>query len=219
MDALDRLAEPAEELLAKVDDALARFGAPNDHPVWPLLRQLRALPGDAVRAVAGLHPAPAAEAVPLLVALAAQYAQASLALPGGRPPDWRGPAAEAFAGHWTVLCDHVEHGLAERLTDTAAFAIAAGAWASQTRLAVASTLAAVLGSAEAVTVGCGADPAQLAHAAAEIAARVLSTVAEAYAEADRLLSTCSGRLGELPFTPAPAPTSSAPQIGSIDIPL
>ena len=91
MDALDRLAAPARELLSRVDGMLTRIGAPEDHPLWPLVRRLRVLPGDAVAALAAVEPAPLSAAGPALRTLSGQYAQ-----PRATPPDWAGPAAEAF---------------------------------------------------------------------------------------------------------------------------
>jgi hypothetical protein len=79
MDALDLLAGPAGELLTRVDGALARSGAPDAHPIWPLLRRVGALPGAAVGAVAELRPAPLAAAAPSLRTLAQGYAEASAA--------------------------------------------------------------------------------------------------------------------------------------------
>jgi hypothetical protein len=213
MDALDQLVGPAQDLLSEVDATLTRAGAPDDHPVWPLLRRLRALPGEAVDAVAALSPAPLAAAGPALRTLAGQYAQ-----PRATPPDWRGPAAEAFTARWATLSAHVEHGLAERLADTAFFSDAVADWVSRTRLALARTLAVVLTSAEAVTMGYGPEPAQVVRAAADIAARVLAPIADAYAQADALLATWSGRLDELPFTP-PSPVPPAPPgTRSVDVP-
>ena len=129
MDALDRLAGPAHDLLSRVDDMLTRAGAPDDHPLWPLLRRLRVLPGDAVAAVAALHPAPLAATGSALRTLSSQYAQR----PVRRDLDaWQGPAAEAFAARWTTLSVYVEQGLAGRMADTAAYAEAVADWAGRT---------------------------------------------------------------------------------------
>jgi hypothetical protein len=216
MDAFDRLAGPADELLSRVDAILIRSGAPGDHPLWPLQRRLRALPGDALTTVAALAPAPLSAAGSAMRALSGQYAQL-----GGTPPEWRGPAAETFNAGWASLSAHVEHGLAGRLADTAAYAKALADWVSRTRRAVARTLAVVLGSAEAVAVavGSGAEPVEVVRAAADIAARVLGTVADAYADADQMMAAWSGRLDELPFTPPTAVPTSFPGTGSLDVPL
>jgi hypothetical protein len=55
MDPFDRLAGPAGDLRRRVGESLAAGGAPEGHPIWPLLRRLRALPGEAL---AALRPAP-----------------------------------------------------------------------------------------------------------------------------------------------------------------
>ena len=212
MDALDRLAGPALELLSRVDATLTRSGAPDGHPLWPLLRRLRVLPGDAVAAVAALRPAPLAAAGPALRALSGQYAQ-----PHATPPDWQGPAAAAFTARWTTLSGYVGDGLAERLADTASYAQAVADWVGRTRLAVARTVATAMASEQALTLGTDAEPGEAVRAAADIAARVLGTVADAYAQADMLLEAWSGRLGELPFTPPPAAPAGHP--GSVDVTL
>ena len=46
MDLLDRVYPVAARLLDQVDASLAAAGAPADHPIWPLLRQLGALGRD-----------------------------------------------------------------------------------------------------------------------------------------------------------------------------
>jgi hypothetical protein len=213
VDALDRLAGPARDLLSRVDETLARAGAPPDHPLWPLLRRLGVLPGDAVAAVATLRPAPLAGAGPVLRTLSSQYAQ-----PRGMPPDWQGPAAEVFTAGWTNLSGYVEVGLAGRLAETASCAEAVVDWVGRTRLAVARVLAAVMTSAEAVTMGSGDEPTQVVRAAADIAARVLGVVADAYAQGDALLVAWSGRLGELPFTPPPVVPVASGEAGTLDVP-
>ena len=191
-DFLDRLAEPAEDLLSKVDAVLVRVGAPADHPLVPLLRHLGALPGEAVAAVTTLGVQPLSATGPALRNISHSYARVRVTA-----PDWHGRAADAFTNHLTALSAHVEHNLSGRLAGTACFADAVADWAGRTRRAVAGTLATVLASAEAVTVVCGAEPDQLARAAADIAARVLGTVADAYAEGEALLVAWSGKLDEL----------------------
>jgi hypothetical protein len=216
MDALDRLAGPAHDLLSRVDGMLAWAGAPDDHPLWPLLRRLRVLPGDAVAAVAALHAAPLAAAGSALRTLSNQYAQPAATPSVSRGmAAWQGPAADAFSARWTTLSAYVEQGLAGRMADTAGYAEAVADWVSRTRLAVARTLAAIMTSAEAVTLRTGAEPGQVVRAAADIAARVLGAVADGYAQADLLLETWAGRLGELDFTPA----SAAAVSGALDVPL
>ncbi|MDG4763407.1 hypothetical protein O7632_04680 [Solwaraspora sp. WMMD406] len=94
MDALDRVAGPALDLLTKVDDALAHWGAPPHHRVWPLMRQVRALPGEAVAAFVETRPDPTGAAASALRARLPGYADAAEALTAR--PDWTGAAAAAY---------------------------------------------------------------------------------------------------------------------------
>lgn len=203
MDALDQLAGPAAGLLNQVDDLLARAGAPAHHPIWPLLRRLRTLPGEAVGAVAALQRAPLAAAGPSLGALAREYEDARADLADGG--SWEGVGAEAFAAHRASLAAYLADGpesMTGRLAATASYADALAEWVTHTRAALAESLADVLGSVEAVAVvtGAGSDPQPTAaQAAAEIGARVLGTVAEAYDEAETLLHRWAPRLAELPY--------------------
>lgn len=205
MDALDRIVGAGLDLLSRVDSVLARFGAPEHHPVWPLLRRLGVLPGDAVGAVAALRPASLAGVGPDLRLLSREYAE----LPILRRLEWQGQAADAFGARWTAFSAHLTgetDSLASRLIDTARYAEAVADWADRTRLAVARTLAAVLTSAEAVTVITGTDLVPLA--AADIAARVLGAVADAYDEAEELLAGWPGLLDELTVEPPGPPIST-----------
>lgn len=108
MDPLDQLLEPASDLLARVDEALVRVGAPQEHPVWPLLRRIRALPGTAVRAVSALRPGSLATAGRLLLPLAEAYGDAGAV--AGTPPSWSGAAAGAYARHAAALAGHLSGG-------------------------------------------------------------------------------------------------------------
>jgi hypothetical protein len=224
MDALERLAGPASDLLALVDRALARSGAPDAHPVWPLLRRVGALPGVAVGAIAELRPAPLAAGGPSLRMLAEGYAEASAAATIHAPTGttgralmvdsggWQGMAAEAFAARWSALSAHLAGGvdsLSARLETTAAYAESIASWMARTRGAVAETLARVLTSAEAVAVVTGpagagwfgaewpAPPAARAHA--DIAAAVLYPIARACEQASELAERWSPRLTELAY--------------------
>ncbi|MEV4760582.1 hypothetical protein AB0J86_36520 [Micromonospora sp. NPDC049559] len=211
MDPLDRLAGPGADLLRRVDDTLVAAGAPDDHRIWPLLRRLRALPGEAVAAVAALHPAPLAEAGGALRTRLPEYEDARAAL--AREVSWQGAGAEAYAAQRDALAAYLTAGpesLAGRLSATAGYAAALGDWVTASRGALARTVAEVLGSAEAVALLPGAaedGPASAAPAAAEIGARVLTTVAEAYDRAEALLARWAPRLGEVDFRP-PAGTAA-----------
>jgi hypothetical protein len=207
VDALDQAADAAADLLARVDEVLWRVGAPAEHPVWPLLRRLRALPGDAVGAVAALRPGPLAGAGSVLRPLADAYEDVCRTT--AAEPAWDGAAAGAYAARRSTLNAHLAGdragaGLAGRVRDTASYAEAVAAWMLDSRRAVAQALVDVLTCAEAVTVRVGTEPSPaLAAAAADIAARVLAPTAGAYDAADALYADWAGRLAEAPAPDEP----------------
>ncbi|MFY1705571.1 hypothetical protein ACN28G_28300 [Micromonospora sp. WMMA1923] len=152
MDALDRLAEPGLDLLRRVDTLLAG-GAPEGHPVWPLLRRLQVLPAEAVRGFLDLHPAPLTTAGDEVRRLIRSYDQACAPLTD--PVAWSGPAAASYGQARAALLRHLDEGpesLIGRLESTAGYADALADWVERSRIALARTLAEVLGSTEAVTV-------------------------------------------------------------------
>lgn len=229
MDPLDQLLEPASDLLARVDEALVRVGAPEEHPVWPLLRRVRALPGAAVRAVSALRPGSLAAADRLLLPLAEAYGDAGAV--AGAPPSWSGAAAGAYARHAAALAGHlsgvgsVGHlstggsvgrlpgggsagylsgtGLAGQVGATVEFAESLADWMTRTRLDTARALAAALCSARAVTVRTATGPSpEVGRAAADIAASVLRGIAEAYEGLPARHHEWGGRLAEQPFRPS-----------------
>jgi hypothetical protein len=212
MDALDRLAEPASDLLARVDDTLARAGAPAGHPVWPLVLRLRALPGAAAGAFAAARTAPLASASTVLRTLIREYEETGAALTVGT--DWRGAGAEAFAGQWLAMRAHLDggapHDLVSRLRRTVSYVDALVDWLAQSRDAVARTLARVLASAEAVSVWTESAP----EAAAEIAVDVLGALAEVHDRGAALRDEFGADLGELIYR-APAP--GGPSAGSTTV--
>lgn len=194
MDLLDQVAEPATALLNRVDDVLSRFGAPAGHPVWASLRRVGMLPGAAVAAVVALRPHPLATQAAALHHLAGGYADIAADLPA--PAGWQGPAASAYAERVAAFAGQLSaapDSLAGRLAATAGYAEALAGWLAGSRRALAGTLALTLSSAEAVALSGSATaprpagPTQLALAAAEIAWRVLDTVAAAYDRAEALL--------------------------------
>jgi uncharacterized protein YukE len=230
MDALDRLAPPAADLLARVDDTLVRCGAPPGHPVWPLLRRLRALPGEAVAALAVASPAPLDATGAVLRRFDEAYSHAYAALPA-EVEGWRGVGAESFAAQWAALRAHLGEDLADRLRDTMSFVEAVERWVRDTRAALARTLAVVLTSAEAVAVRAAAVPTapdasaasavpsdegpatgpvapDVVRAAAGIAAHVLRTLVEAYDRGAALLDEWAPRLDEVRYR-VPAQVSAA----------
>ena len=183
-DRLDEVLGVAAPLLARVDAALAEQGAPADHEVWRQLRRVRLLPGDAARAVASLRPAEFDDAVDLLRADARACAEVAQELPP--PGEWDGEAAQAYVELRARVADRLSgdgESLDERLEASADLAEALIDWMERARAELALALAGVLASSDAVTLKTEDDPL----AAAALAAQVLRTIAESYAEADDLL--------------------------------
>ena len=190
MDSLDQIIGPAGPLLSRVDRMLSGAGAPPDHRVWAELRRVRLLPGDAVQAVASLRLDDLLDAAPGLRADARAYAEIAESLP---PPGiWTGDAADAYDAarrREAGILSGDPASLDERLEATADLAEALAGWVGQTRGALAGTLAQVLTSAEALALTSAGlpDPTDGARAAADVAERVLRTVAESYDLAADLL--------------------------------
>ncbi|PWR14011.1 hypothetical protein DKT68_00395 [Micromonospora acroterricola] len=210
MDPLDRLAEPGLHLLRRVDTLLAA-GVPEGHRVWPLLRRMQVLPGDAVRGFLDLHPAPLTGAGHVVRRLVRGYDDVSAALTD--PVLWSGPAASAYGQERAALLRHLDEGpesLVGRLESTAGYAEALADWVEGSRLALARTLADVLRSAEAVAVvaatasGTPLRPGPVGPGvvdAAEIAARVLAVLCVAYDGAETLLRQWAPSLAESAWRP------------------
>ncbi|MDG4795374.1 hypothetical protein [Micromonospora sp. WMMD1082] len=214
MDALDRLAEPGLDLLRRVDTLLAA-GAPEGHRVWPLLRRMQVLPGDALGSFLDLRPAPLATAGHAVRRHVHGYDHACAALTD--PVLWSGSAASAYGQSRSALLRHLDEGpesLVGRLEATAGYADALADWVEGSRLAVARALAEVVGSAEAVAVVAATSTGRMATdagpsssggtAAAEIAVRVLAVLCVAYDGAETLLRQWSPSLAESPWRPAGA---------------
>lgn len=206
MDALDRLAEPGLDLLRRVDTLLAA-GAPEGHQVWPLLRRMQVLPGEALRHFIDLRPGPLAAAGQAVRRHVHGYDRACAALTD--PVLWSGPAAAAYGQTRTALLRHLDEGpesLVGRLEATAGYADALADWVEGSRLAVARALAEAIGSAEAVTVVTATSVTRVAShsgpsspggaAAAEIAARLLAVLCVAYDGAETLLRQWGPSLAE-----------------------
>ncbi len=212
MDALDRLAEPGLDLLRRVDTLLAA-GAPEGHRVWPLLRRMQVLPGEALRNFLDLRPAPLAGAGHTIRRQVHGYDHACGALTD--PVLWSGPAAAAYGQSRAMLLAHLDEGpesLVGRLEATAGYADALADWVEGSRLAVARALSDVIGSAEAVAVlaatsvtrdSSHSGPSSPGGAgAAEIAARVLAVLCVAYDGAETLLRQWAPSLAESPLRSA-----------------
>ncbi len=225
MDLLDRVYPVASELLEQVDAILLASGAPADHPIWPLLRRVGALPGGAAAHLAGVAPDGLTGAADALRQQADGYRQWTDAVP--MPAAWGGPAAEAYAAAWWALSAHLAGSgpdtLAGRLADTASYLDDVTAWLGRSRRALAGTVAECLGSAEAVILRSAPDtadwlsggggspsPTAAARAAATIGGHLLQTVAEILDDGRTVHDRWAGRLGELTYRPpAAAPASTA----------
>ena len=211
MDALDRVAGPALDLLARVDEQLTRHGAAAEHPVWPLLRQVRALPGDAVAAFRAVRPAPLAAAGAAIRPHLDGYAEAAEALAGR--VDWSGAAAQAYDAVRVALATRLTGGgpvgLAGSLAATAGYAEALAAWASSSRSALAVVLADALRSTEAVILvtagvpGVASGVREAADAAAALAVPVLAVLLEIAEQGEELLAQWRPRLAPAGAAPAP----------------
>ncbi|MEH0829427.1 hypothetical protein V6U84_55845, partial [Micromonospora sp. CPCC 205714] len=141
MDALDRLAEPGLDLLARVDTLLAA-GAPEGHRLWPLLRRMQVLPGAAVREFLDLHPAPLTGAGHAVRRLVRGYDDTSALL--ADQVAWSGTAASAYDEARAALLRHLDEGpdsLVGRLESTAGYADALAGWVEGSRAALARALA------------------------------------------------------------------------------
>lgn len=214
MDQLDALAEPAADLLRRVDDALHAHGAPTEHRLWPLLRRLGALTLPSVEAISALRPAPLLAAGASLRQVGREYAEARTAI--GTPRDWEGAGAQAFERYRSGLADHLAGGgasLAGHLQATADYTAALDAWIAASRTGLASVLAASLASAEAVTLVAVSPAAEgdleVASAAAEIAARVLTVVADVVDAGESLHAEWTDRLADIGYhEPADEPPSA-----------
>lgn len=222
MDPLDRLAEPGLDLLHRVDTLLAT-GAPEGHRIWPLLRRMQVLPGEAVRSFLELPAAALADAGRSVRQLVRSYDEVSAALTDSVL--WSGPAATAYGEYRAALLRHLDEGpesLVGRLESTAGYADALADWAEGSRRALARTLAHALASTEAVavvaaTAGPRTTAARLTspaprpsaeNEAAEIGARVLAVLCAAYDGAETLLRQWGPSLAESSW---PAPVTAAPR--------
>ncbi|MGE5827623.1 MAG: hypothetical protein ACM30G_04565 [Micromonosporaceae bacterium] len=218
MDALQRVEPAARGLLVRVDAALIAHGAPDGHPLWPLLRRAAVPPGEAVAFFAGVDPAPLRAAAGDLRGLAQRYAETSVPT----QPAWQGSAGAAYTAAAEALAAHLGAGddpdsMGGRLAATASYVEEVADWYAKTRAAIAVALVEVLGCAQAVAVGTGPDlsagaaelarPADVAvppalAAAADIGAHVLAPVVAALELGRELADRWAQRLAELSL-PAP----------------
>jgi hypothetical protein len=217
MDILDRVSEPAGDLMRRVDGVLLAAGAPADHLVWPLLRKLGALPGDVVESFRSMRSAPLRAAAHELRARAERFADENAALAAAvAATPWQGDAAQQFTMRWRSLARHLgdrpaidDDSLAGRLATTASYVDSVADWMDRARVALARSLGDALTSAEAVrlhgvqpngrTGEFGALPPAATSAAAVIASEVLQTAIEQLTMAEDEHARWVGRLAELPF--------------------
>jgi uncharacterized protein YukE len=201
MDRLDHLLDTASPLLDLIDRVLSTVGAPEGHPVWPELRRVRLLPGDAARAVGALYPEAILDAVPELRADAQAYAAVADALPLAGA--WEGEAADAYEQARRRTAEHLNGGpdsLGHRMAATADLADALTNWMARARGDLAAILVAVLASTEAValTTADSLPPDEEARLAADLAAPVLRTVADSYDRGETLIDESVALQNALP---------------------
>ncbi len=183
-------------LSAGSTELLTRFGAADDDPLWPLLRRVRALPGEAVAALSStLRAEPIAAAGAEVRARTTTYADARAAITA--PVAWEGPAGDAFAAHTDRLAADLATA-GDALASTARLADEIADWAARTRARLAAVLADVLTSGEAVAIVLGGNDAP--RAAVTIATRVLTALDASITD------------GETPH-PRPEPTAPAAHRG------
>ena len=231
MDALDRVAVAGRDLLKRVDTALATAGAPAGDPIWPLLRSVGALPGDAFDFALALDAEPLLSAAADLRVHAERYAERRTELAehlGDRA--WEGSGAEAFGAVWRALGAHIgdaqtadQPSLTGRLLAVASYLDSLAAWASELRVELAMAIAAALGSAEAVTLHSGPPPTvgglfetvtnvsmdtTVPRAASTIGVRILGVVADGLRAGQNLHDEWAPWLAEVPYRP-PTDTGAA----------
>lgn len=202
-DLLNRVMGPAADLLERIDAGLTGFGAPPDHPVWPLLRRVGALPGDAVTHFSEMTPDPIEESQRHLRDLAARCrveAEASGTL------GWSGAAASAYTSRWAEISKSLsgdEDSLDVRIDATASYLSDIAAWIVTSRRVIAGELAVCLGARETVSLraigepNLGLDRSTIVDAA-DLGARVLRVVAGCVDDGWEVRQRWTGVLGEVP---------------------
>ncbi len=238
MDLLDEVAESGRGLLARVDAVLTAGGAPAGDPVWPLLREMRALPGDVFAAVIDTAPAPFDVAVDRMATLLAAYRAEHALL--ATAPAGAGATADVLRAQCAALAGHLNASpgsLADRLDATRVFLDETTGWLAGSRQQMAVAMARCLGSADAVVLHATpaasagqvvaawlsgdlrrtGQPREVCLAAARLAVPILAAGAAAYRSGRELSARWSGRLVEtryrVPATgavPRPGPVTHLP---------
>lgn len=218
MDVLDRVAVPGRDLLSRVDNVLAAGGAPADHPVWPLMRRVGALPGDVLEAFCALSPEQITAAGNAVRGRAGAYVEERADLAASvAATTWEGDSAAAFNQRWAALGGYLGSevaadapGLAGRLAATASYLDDVAGWMRSARRDLAHEVATALGSMEAVRVcapatGDPGQPGRAGPAAATIGAVVLAVADRHAGAAEEVMERWAGRLTDLPFRPSTDP--------------
>jgi hypothetical protein len=217
MDALDVVLGPGRDLLGRVDATLTAAGAPAESPLWELLRQIGALPGDALEFGAALDPVAMRNAAEDLRARAVEFTDERSAVDrvaADRP--WEGSGADAFSAVWQSLADHIgdtvdggEPTLSGRLSALASYVDGVATWASTLRGRLAMAVADTLASAEAVVLATApTDSTAAASAAASVGVKVLTPLAQATRTGRDLHDAWTPNLAELTYRGA---ASSGPR--------
>lgn len=208
MDALERLFRVATGLLGQVDRTLLQQGAPAGHPVWALLREVGALPGEAIEALVDWR---ADSWLELRAGLAVEHDRYEETLEQlRRPVTWEGYAGDAARARHGALTRAIEEA-ADRLSRTDRHLAEQEEWLSNSRDTVARALATVMGSTDAVTLvtgmdgstamvtggAVGLDATVAARSAAEIGVALLTALADCWREAQALERRWSGEFAEL----------------------
>lgn len=221
MDQVTRIETVARPLLQTVDTTLASHGAPAEHPVWRLLRDVGATPGDAVTFVSLTLATQLREAAERLSEVAEVYREAA----GAPAVTWQGRAGEEYAAQVRALGAHLRDDLADAVTDTAGYLADVAQWQEQARLDLARALADVLVSAEAVTLaqaraGGLAEGLPVSRAAvlaaADVAAHVLRAVVGVIEDGEALAGRWAEAAHERPMRAA-APTGAVRTHGWIEV--
>jgi hypothetical protein len=208
MDALERLFRVATGLLGQVDRTLLQQGAPANHPVWALLREVGALPGEAIEALVEWRADSWLELRAGLAVERDRYERALELL--RRPVSWEGFAGQAAGAQQGALTRATEEA-ADRLARTDLHLSEQEQWLSSSRDLVARALARVMSSTDAVTLVTGMDgttavvtsgPVGLdatvaARSAAEIGVTLLTALAECWRDAQLLEGQWTAEFAEL----------------------
>jgi hypothetical protein len=208
-------------LLERVDTVLMAGGAPAIDPLWLLLRQTRALPGDVVAHLVAVTPQTLVDRSLFLREQGLVYETAVDQVP--LPGTWRGAAAERFIAAWSSLVAHLvgepTTSVAGRLRGLGSYLDDVAEWLVDSRARLASTLADCLTCAEAVVLGAisASGPAAAAapervRAASAIGGHVLQVAADIVADGHTIGQRWADITAELRYQPDSLPMGPAPAV-------